>query len=64
MRIVYWHSRPNGFWFATILSALHQFPSVPKELDPLELALNFSVHIADPAQTLYKHIRLLPPGPT
>ncbi len=62
MRIVYWHARPNGFWFATILSALHQFPGVPKVLDPLEVALNFSVHIADPATTQYKDIRLLPPG--
>jgi len=62
MRIVYWHSRPNGFWFATILSALHQFPGVPKVLDPLELAMNFSVHIADPAKTHYKDVRLVPPG--
>lgn len=62
MRVVYWHARPKGFWFATILSALHQFPGVPTELDPLQLALYFSVHIADPADTHYRNIRLLPPG--
>ncbi|KJV09958.1 hypothetical protein VZ95_08200 [Elstera litoralis] len=61
-RIVYWHARPKGFWFATTLSALHQFPSVPKTLDPLQLALQFTVTVADPADTLYKNIRLVPPG--
>ncbi|CCG40572.1 asparagine synthase-related protein [Magnetospirillum molischianum] len=62
MRIVYWHARPKGFWFATTLSALHQFPSVPKTLDPLQLALQFTASVADPADTLYKNIRLVPPG--
>jgi len=62
MRIVYWHARPKGFWFATTLSALHQFPSVPKTLDPLQLALQFTATVADPADTLYKNIRLVPPG--
>jgi len=62
MRIVYWHARPKGFWFATTLSALHQFPSVPKTLDPLQLALQFTATVADPADTPYKNIRLVPPG--
>lgn len=62
MRIVYWHSRPKGFWFATTLSALHHFPSVPKTLDPLQLALQFTATVADPSDTLYKDIRLVPPG--
>jgi asparagine synthase (glutamine-hydrolysing) len=61
-RIVYWYARPKGFWFATTLSALHQFPSVPKTLDPLQLALHFTASVADPADTLYKDIRLVPPG--
>lgn len=61
-RIVYWYARPKGFWFATVLSALHQFPSVPKVLDPLQLALQFTATVADPADTLYKNIRLVPPG--
>lgn len=61
-RIVYWHARATGFWFATTLSALHQFAGVPKALDPLQLALHFTVHIVDPADTLYQQIRLLPPG--
>jgi len=62
MRIVYWHARPKGFWFATTLSALHHFPSVPKALDPLQLALQFTTNVGDPADTLYKNIRLVPPG--
>ncbi|PKP93093.1 MAG: hypothetical protein CVT77_06700 [Alphaproteobacteria bacterium HGW-Alphaproteobacteria-16] len=62
MRIVYWHARPKGFWFATTLSALHQFPGVPKTLDPLQLALQFTASVADRADTLYKDIRLVPPG--
>lgn len=62
MRIVYWHARPKGFWFATTLSALHHFPSVPKILDPLQLALQFTATVGDPADTLYKNIRLVPPG--
>lgn len=62
MRIVYWHARAKGFWFATTLSALHQFPGVPKTLDPLQLALQFTTSIADPADTLYKNVRLVPPG--
>lgn len=62
IRVVYWHARPKGFWFATTLSALHQFPSVPRQLDPLQLALHFTAHVADPADTLYQQIRLLPPG--
>jgi asparagine synthase (glutamine-hydrolysing) len=62
MRIVYWHSRPKGFWFATTLSALHHFPSVPKTLDPLQLALQFTASVADTSDTLYKNIRLVPPG--
>ncbi|HEV7289695.1 asparagine synthase-related protein [Sphingomonas sp.] len=62
MRTIYWHARPSGFWFATTLSALHQFPSVPKLLDPLQLALQFTVAVGDPADTLYKDIRLVPPG--
>lgn len=61
-RLVYWHARPKGFWFATTLSALHQFPSVPKTLDPLQLALHLTATVADPADTLYKNIRLVPPG--
>lgn len=61
-RIVYWHARPKGFWFATTLSALHQFSSVPRTLDPLQLALQFTATVADPADTLYKGIRLVPPG--
>lgn len=61
-RVVYWHVRPKGFWFATTLSALHQFSGVPKTLDPLQLALQFTTGIADPADTLYKNIRLVPPG--
>jgi asparagine synthase (glutamine-hydrolysing) len=61
-RLVYWHARPKGFWFATTLSALHQFPSVPKTLDPLQLALHYTASVADPADTLYKNIRLVPPG--
>jgi len=61
-RIVYWYARPKGFWFATVLSALHQFPSVPKVLDPLQLALQFTATVADQADTLYKNIRLVPPG--
>ena len=61
-RIIYWHASPKGFWFATVLSALHQFPSVPKTLDPLQLALQFTATVADPADTLYKNIRLVPPG--
>ncbi len=61
-RIVYWYARPRGFWFATTLSALHQFPSVPKTLDPLQLALQYTASVADPADTLYKNIRLVPPG--
>jgi asparagine synthase (glutamine-hydrolysing) len=61
-RIVYWHARAGGFWFATTLSALHQFPGVPKLLDPLQLALQFTTSIADPADTLFKDIRLVPPG--
>ncbi len=61
-RLVYWHARPRGFWFATTLSALHQFPSVPQTLDPLQLALHFIATVADPADTLYKNIRLVPPG--
>lgn len=62
MRTVYWHARPSGFWFATTLSALHQFPSVPQLLDPLQLALQFTAAVGDPADTLYKDIRLVPPG--
>lgn len=62
MRIAYWHARPKGFWFATTLSALHQFPGVPKALDPLQLALQFTSSIADPADTLFRDIRLVPPG--
>lgn len=61
-RIVYWHARPKGFWFATTLSALHQFASVPRTLDPLQLALQFTATVADPADTLYKDVRLVPPG--
>lgn len=61
-RIVYWHARPKGFWFATTLSALHQFSSVPRTLDPLQLALQFTATVADPADTLYEGIRLVPPG--
>lgn len=61
-RIVYWHARQKGFWFATTLSALHQFASVPRTLDPLQLALQFTATVADPADTLYKAIRLVPPG--
>lgn len=61
-RILYWHARPGCFWFATTLSALHQFPGVPKALDPLQLALQFTTTVADPCDTLYKDIRLLPPG--
>lgn len=62
MRGVYWHSRPKGFWFATIPSALHQFPGVPRELDPLQLTLYLTVHVVDPGDTVHKGIRLLPPG--
>ncbi|MFY7960936.1 MAG: asparagine synthase-related protein [Elsteraceae bacterium] len=62
MRIVYWHARRKSFWFATTLSALHQFPGVPRDLDPLQLALHFTIHVADPADTIYKNIRLLPTG--
>ncbi len=62
IRIIYWHARPKGFWFATVLSALHQFPGVPKVLDPLQLALQFTTGVADQADTLYKNIRLVPPG--
>ncbi|MFY8106729.1 MAG: asparagine synthetase B family protein [Elstera sp.] len=62
MRIIYWYARPKGFWFATTLSALHHFPSVPKVLDPLQLALQYTASVADPADTLYKNIRLVPPG--
>lgn len=62
MRIVYWHAREKGFWFATSLSALHCFPSVPKVIDPLQLALQLTATVADSADTLYKNIRLVPPG--
>lgn len=62
MRILYWHSRPKGFWFATTLSSLHQFYSVPRKLDPLQLALQFTASVADPADSLYIGIRLVPPG--
>jgi len=61
-RLVYWHARPKGFWFATTLSALHQFSSVPRTLDPLQMALQFTATVADPADTLYKAIRLVAPG--
>lgn len=62
MRVVYWHARRNGFWFATMLGALHQFPGVPKVLDPLQLALQFTANVADQADTIYKDIRLVSPG--
>ncbi len=62
MRTIYWHARPNGFWFATTLSALHQFPGVPKQLDPLQLALQFTTSVGDPADALYKDTRLVPSG--
>lgn len=62
VRIIYWHARIQGFWFATTLSAIHQFAGVPKVLDPLQLALQFTTNVADPADTLYKNIRLVPPG--
>jgi asparagine synthase (glutamine-hydrolysing) len=62
MRVIYWHARIQGFWFATTLSAIHQFAGVSKVLDPLQLALQFTTKIADPADTVYKEIRLVPPG--
>lgn len=62
MRTLYWHARAGGFWFATTLSALHQFPGVPNQIDPLQLALHFTVNVGDPSATLYKDIRLLLPG--
>lgn len=62
MRTIYWHARLSGFWFATTLSALHQFPGVPQQLDPLQLALQFTAAVGDPADTLYKDTRLVPPG--
>lgn len=61
-RTLYWHVRAGGFWFATTLSALHQFPGVPNQIDPLQLALQFTVNVGDPAATLYKDIRLALPG--
>ncbi|WP_066661065.1 MULTISPECIES: asparagine synthetase B family protein [unclassified Sphingomonas] len=62
MRTIYWHARAGGFWFATTLSALHQFSGVPDQIDPLQLALQFTVNVGDPAATLYKDIRLVLPG--
>jgi asparagine synthase (glutamine-hydrolysing) len=62
LRTIYWHARPAGVWFATTLSALHQFPGVPQQLDPLQLALQFTAAVGDPADTLYKDIRLVAPG--
>lgn len=62
VRPIYWHARPAGFWFATTLGALQQFPAVPQQLDPLQLAMQFTTTIGDPADTLYKDIRLVPPG--
>ena len=62
MRIVYWHARPKGFWFATTLSALHQFPGVPKTLDPLQLALQFTASVGDPGDTVFKDVRVVAPG--
>lgn len=62
MRPVYWYARPTGIWFATTLGALHQFPGVPQQLDPLQLARHFTTTIGDPADTVYKDIRLIAPG--
>lgn len=62
MRTLYWHARAGGFWFANTLSALHQFPGVPNQIDPLQLALHFTANTGDPAATLYKDIRLVLPG--
>lgn len=62
MRTVYWHARAGGFWFATTMSALHQFPGVPTQIDPLQLALQFTANVGDPAATLYKDIRMVLPG--
>ncbi len=62
MRVVYWHAGANAFWFATTLAALHQFPGVPRVLDALQMALQFTAHVGDPADTIYRDTRLLPPG--
>lgn len=62
VRPIYWHARPTGVWFATTLGALHQFPGVPQQLDPLQLAMQFTTTIGEPGDTLYKDIRLVAPG--
>ncbi len=61
-RVLYWHGGAGGLWFANTLAGLHRFPGVPREPDTLQLAVHLLSQVLDPADTLFKGVRLVPQG--
>jgi asparagine synthase (glutamine-hydrolysing) len=61
-RLLYWHRDGDICHFATTVAVLHQIPSVPRILDPLQLTARFTSMVGDPARTVYKDIHQVLPG--
>ena len=61
-QLIYYHRKPGAVWFATNLAGLLRFPSVPRELDPLQLSLFLINQAVDAEATIYRQISVLPPG--
>ncbi|MEN3749671.1 asparagine synthase-related protein [Sphingomonas sp. HF-S3] len=61
-RPVYYAALPGMIVFATTLQAMLALPQVPRDLDEVMLAHSLTLAMQDQEQTLYRHIRRVPPG--
>lgn len=63
-RPVYTVTVPGMVIFATTLQILMALPEVPRDLDETIVAHTLTIAMQDQEQTIYRHIRRVPPGAT
>ncbi|MDF7776831.1 asparagine synthase-related protein [Sphingomonas sp. AOB5] len=61
-RPVYTVTLPGMVIFATTLQILMALPETPRELDEVVVAHTLTIAMQDQEQTIYRHIRRVPPG--
>jgi asparagine synthase (glutamine-hydrolysing) len=59
---LYYYETPDLILFSSSLRTMLAMPQVPRDLDDVAIAHIMTSAVADPLQTLYRHIRRAPPG--